>query len=153
MSNSTLPTFSLKSAFGLATEGTEEELDLFEPLDLLEEDEPAADEPLVPELLKPAPELEDASCPELEESGSGSVLGGKGSSPCPEEELTPPCTGEEEEDPLAIEEDESPPPTGLVGSVCGSGLLQVIRKNTNATIAGSARRTLRFTIRFINTSR
>jgi len=152
----------LRTEDELRLEELEPDLEEDEP-DLTEEDEPEAtvsDEELISQTCPgghkgPVPD-EDAPCSESEEL-SGSVLGllgGKGSSPCPEEELTLPCVGEEEEVPLAMEEDESSdPPTGGVGSVCGSGLLQVIRKNTNATIAGSARRTLRFTIRFINTSR
>ena len=93
------------------------------------------------ELLEPSDEL-DATAAELLDVVPTSE----------EEELGNTCAGEEEEGKPPIipsEEDESSDPTGgLAGSVCGSGLLQVIRKNTNAAIVG---RTLRFMILFINT--
>jgi hypothetical protein len=65
------------------------------------------------------------------------------------DELDDTCTVLDVAPPVSYEEDESPSPF-MGGSVCGSGLLQVIRKNTRATIAG---RTPRFTILFINTPR
>jgi len=119
--------------------------------DLPEEDEPKAtvsdeDKPFcVSELLKPSFELDEASCSESEEFGfvpNPSLLLCS-ITPSSEEELISPCLGGSAEDKFA--------PPLLEGSVGSSfWLLQVIKKNTRATIAG---RTQRFTVRFINTSR
>jgi len=144
-----------------------EELDAVPELDLTEEDDlvTVEDNPDEDEvsflvsllLLKPSVELDDVPCSDTEEEepsfALSSLLEFVGSPPIScsftEEELFSPCPGKP---PEGSEEDESVPPiTG--GSICSSfWLLQVIRKNINAANAGSASRTLRFTIRFINTS-
>jgi hypothetical protein len=132
-----------------------EELDVPVPELLeLEEDE----EFCVPELLEPTKELDDP-CESVEGGGRPEMEEDEPPStplPCSdEEEVSPggrdaeersPGTDGEERSPSEMEEDESAPCTSWVGSL----LLQAIRKKTAAAIAG---RTLRFIIRFINTSR
>lgn len=162
MSKDTLPTVSVKLAVGVPGGGglggaTEEELRtdeleaLTEELDLDEEDEPDLTEEDEPDLV------DEEETPSLSSSVSEELLKSVPGLPAAVAELddsSPPSSGEDELSGSCVgaeEEGESKPPTG--GSTGSDGtsllLLQVIRKNATVATAG---RTLRFKIRFINTS-